>query len=66
MEEQNLKFNFSFTDEFGQTIKFERELTNANLIDYTSFDLQLEQFKLFLLSQGYHNEQVDRIRLIEE
>ena len=63
MEEQNLKFNFSFTDEFGQITKFERELTTDNLID-SSLHLQLEQFKLFLLSQGYHNEQVDRIQLV--
>jgi len=63
MEEQNLKFNFSFTDEFGQITNFERELTTDNLID-SSLHLQLEQFKLFLLSQGYHNEQVDRIQLV--
>ena len=60
MEVNNLKFDFAFTDEFGQTINYKRELTDANLMDGI-LPLMVEQFKCFLLAQGFLPKQVDNI-----
>ena len=65
-EEKYLEFQFSYIDEFGQYFAYNSKLTHANLEQSDSeLELQLEQFKQFLLAQGHSPENVDKINFIE-
>ena len=61
-----VKFKFEYTDEFGQKYKFSSKLTTMNVDEIGSFKLNVEQFKQFLLAQGYAQKTVDKIQLIEK
>ena len=61
-----VKFKFKYTDEFGQKHKFSSRLTAINIDEVGSFNLSVEQFKQFLLAQGYAQKTVDKIQLIEK
>ena len=63
MEENKLIYKFSHTDEFGQVCNYERELSLANIEVENSFDLMIEQFKCFLMAQGYSQNTVDKIQV---
>ena len=65
-EEKYLEFKFSYTDEFGQHFAYSSKLTQANLEQGNSeLELELEQFKQFLLAQGHSPENVNKINFIE-
>lgn len=61
-----VKFKFEYTDEFGQKHKFSSRLTTINIDEVGSFNLSVEQFKQFLLAQGYTQKTVDKIQLIRD
>ena len=65
-EEKYLEFQFSYIDEYGQHFAYSSKLTQANLEQSASeLELQLEQFKQFLLAQGHSPENVEKINFIE-
>ena len=48
-----VKFKFEYTDEFNQKYKFQTSLDVCNIDEIGAFKLNVEQFKQFLLVQGY-------------
>ena len=61
-----VKFKFEYTDEFNQKYKFQTNLDVCNIDEVGAFNLGYEQFKQFLLAQGYAQKTVDKIQLIED
>jgi hypothetical protein len=61
-----VKFKFEYTDDFNQKYKFQTNLDVCNIDDTGEFELSVEQFKRFLLAQGYAQKTVDKIQLIED
>ena len=61
-----VKFKFEYTDEFNQKYKFQTSLDVCNIDEIGAFKLSVEQFKQFLLAQGYAQKAVDKIQLIED
>jgi hypothetical protein len=61
-----LKIGFSYTDEFGQETKLEKTLSDVVLMDYDTLNIQLEEFKKFLIAQGHSRENVDKIQFVEK
>lgn len=67
MEEQEMvKVQFSYTDEFGQETTVAKTLTTAVIEESSEFDMLVEQFKLFLVAAGHTQERVDTIQIVEE
>jgi hypothetical protein len=64
-EEQNLKIDFSFTDEFGQECRVVKNLTTAVLIDGNYFELLVNEFKLFLLGSGFSQNIVNKLQIVD-
>lgn len=61
-----VKFKLEYTDEFNQKYKFQTSLDVCNIDEIGAFKLSVEQFKQFLLAQGYAQKTVDKIQLIED
>ena len=61
-----VKLKFEYIDEFGQKYKYQTSLDVCNIDEVGSFELSVEQFKQFLLAQGYTQKTVDKIQLIEK
>lgn len=66
MEENKIKINFSYTDEFGQETNLNKSYDDAVLMDNTSFDFLVEQFKCFLYATGFSKRLVDKIQIVED
>lgn len=66
IEEQNLKIDFSFTDEFGQESRLIRTFTDAVLVDRSQFEFLVDEFKSFLIAAGYLSEMIDKIQIVED
>lgn len=62
-EKEFVKVKFEWVDEFGQKFKYKSKLTTANVREIGSFELQVEQFKQFLLAQGIHSSTVDSLKI---
>jgi hypothetical protein len=65
MEDNMFKIGFSYTDEFGQETKLEKTLSDIVLMDYDTLNIQLDEFKKFLIAQGHSRENVDKIQYIK-
>lgn len=66
-EEQNLKIDFAFTDEYGQECRVAKTFTTAVLIDRGTIKFLFDEFKLFLLANGFDSEFVEKsIQLVVE
>jgi len=65
MNENKLIYKFSHTDEFGDTCNFERELSVDSVDTEFPFENLVEQFKCFLLAQGYSSKTVDKLQIEE-
>ena len=63
MEQNYLKFWFSYTDEYGQESELNKTLSTISLEEENELSLLLSQFKLFLISAGFSELQVDKISL---
>ena len=61
-----VRFKFEHIDEFDQKYKFQTSLDVCNIDEIGAFRLSVEQFKQFLLAQGYAQKTVDKIQLIED
>lgn len=61
-----VKFKFKYTDEFNQKWKFQTNLDVCNIDETGAFELNVEQFKQFLLALGYAQKTVDKIQLMED
>lgn len=61
MDEQKLKVDFSYTDEFGQESRMIKSYNECVLTDQTPMEFLLYEFKCFLLSAGYSEEWVNKI-----
>jgi len=61
-----VKFKFEYTDEFDQKYKFQTSLDVCSIDEIGAFELSVEQFKQFLLAQGYAQKTVDKIQLMED
>ncbi len=66
MEEQNIKIDFSYVDEFGQESRLIKTYTDAVFLDQSQFEVLVSEFKLFMLAAGYFQETVNTIQIIED
>ena len=65
--DQQIKIDFSYTDEFGQESRVIKNFTDACLIDRDSLEFLVDEFKLFLIASGFNAEYVNsKIQLVEE
>jgi hypothetical protein len=54
-----LKFKFSFTDEFGQLYEYNATECVGNLEISTSLELIVEKFKNFLIASGFSENSIN-------
>jgi len=66
MEEQNLKIDFAFIDEFGQESRVIKTFTTAIFLDQTQLEFLVSEFKMFLIASGYLPKMVNMIQIVEE
>lgn len=64
MEENKIKTDFAYTDEFGNESRLAKTFTDAVLMDRTDLEFLVDEFKSFLKSMGFTN--TDCIQIIEE
>jgi len=67
MENEQLNFKFEYTDEFGQTTKFEQGIS-VDILEYYNGNLELmvDKFKQFLYACGYSDNLVQQVQIVEE
>lgn len=63
MEEQMLKVEFAYTDEFNQESRVIKTLTQAVLEGQNTLEMLVNEFKSFLLASGFSNEDVSKIAI---
>jgi len=64
-EEQMLKIDFTFTDEFGQQSRLMKTFEACVLEHQNQFELLVDEFKRFLLCAGFSPKNVDMIQIVE-
>ena len=66
MEGNNmLKVGFYHTDEFGQTTKLDKTFNAEILNTISPFELLIDEFKYFLISDGFSQDLVNQIQVID-
>jgi len=64
--EQMLKIDFAFTDEFGQESRLTKTFTDAVLEHGSYLEFLVDEFKHFMLGAGFSQKTVDKIQIVEE
>jgi len=66
MEENIIKTDFAYTDEFGQESRITKTFTDAVFMDKTSLEFLVDEFKNFLMGIGLTPETVNKIDIVED
>lgn len=64
METSKIKIDFGYTDEFGQESRLIKTFDECVLEDMSSFELLVEEFKLFVRAAGFTN--AEKISITED
>lgn len=65
MEENIMKIDFAFTDEFGNESRLTKSFTEGSSMD-TDLSFLVDEFKYFLLGIGFAQNTVDCIQIVED
>jgi hypothetical protein len=66
VEENLVKINFSYSDEYKQETSLNKTLTQAVIEESSTFDVLVDEFKLFLLASGFDSDSVSKIKIDED
>jgi hypothetical protein len=64
-EEQDIKIDFMYTDNFGQESRLIKNFSPCVLIDQTHFELLVGEFKSFMRASGFDESLVDTIQIVD-
>jgi len=65
-EEPKVKIDFSYTDEYGQESRLTKTILKVDSNIQTQLEFLVEEFKCFLMGNGFPPDIVEMIQIIEE
>ena len=65
MDENKVKVDFAYTDEFGNESRLTKSFTEGSIMG-TNLEFLVEEFKCFLLASGFGKETVDCVQIVED
>ena len=65
MEENKVKVDFAYTDEFGNESRLAKSFTEGSIMG-TNLEFLVDEFKYFLLAAGFGQSTVDCVQIVEE